>query len=250
MSLLTTRNNEFGYENVISTCPHCNKKNTFNRRDDLGNDICISYAEVICSYEDCSRTYAINGDNINSIPEALLFECYTLISQKQYMATALTITQAYEAFFYLYIKVNLIYHPYWQEMERDLDKLNSAMTKLNKKLERASYWTLKGMFFRVLCMRKPPNNLSGSLDIIEKLGAIIPMEHELEHLSVQVIAHIHSIQANKSNSLRNKVVHKIAYRPSLTEVEELLKEARETIFGLGHLLNIHDEISFYSGIEC
>jgi hypothetical protein len=46
--------------------------------------------------------------------------------------------------------------------------------------------------------------------------------------------------------LRNQVVHKSAYRPTLDEVNDALKETREILFPLGQLLDIRsDDLNWY-----
>lgn len=54
------------------------------------------------------------------------------------------------------------------------------------------------------------------------------------------------LEGVRINGLRNKVVHKQAYRPHRNEVKCALRETRRVLFSLSSYLKLHDDINWYS----
>jgi len=61
----------------------------------------------------------------------------------------------------------------------------------------------------------------------------------------KVVPLLKALKATAIHTLRNRVVHKQAYRPTRAEVEAALDEARSIVFPLTSHLQLHDEINWY-----
>jgi hypothetical protein len=68
----------------------------------------------------------------------LIRDCWLLKKQKRYSYCILNLCQAYEMYFALYLRVMLIYKPYGNENNHDLDGLNESLRKL---FDRINDWT-------------------------------------------------------------------------------------------------------------
>lgn len=112
--LLYAEHIETSYENFIAVCPECGYKNIFNRISDLKTTELISFRRVHCFNESCGKIFGINRDTLRARYLALLFDCYPLYEQKRYSACVILLNQALEVFFYHYLKVELVYRPYWK----------------------------------------------------------------------------------------------------------------------------------------
>src|SRR5690349_9162011 len=91
------------YETFEAECPACGHWNIFNRVSDFKTVEPIAFKTVICL--DCQNDFNINGDQINSAYEMLIFDCYKLKSIKRYSYCILNLAQAYEVFFSQYLRV-------------------------------------------------------------------------------------------------------------------------------------------------
>lgn len=240
-------NQQPNYENFIAECPWCTEENIFNRRDDLKTYEPIACQVVRCSNKSCRKEFKINSDSINSAYEMLIFRCYELIQKKQYMNCALSIAQAYEVFFNLYLRVEFLYKPFSRQQERDITELNKTAKLLNKKIERYSYWQMRSLFLRLILLDPKPQNLIESKQVISEFSPCDPMTNEIESskLNQELKELLVSLKNVKINNIRNKVVHKKAYRPSKTEIDIALTEARKVLFGLNRHLKLYDEPNWY-----
>src|SRR5260221_158441 len=102
------KNRRSSYENFVAQCPCCGKDCIFNRASDLHTLEPIAGLDVSCQSDDCRKPFRSVGDSVNSAHEMLILDCYELIEAKHYMAVILSLTQAYEVFFSLFFRVELL----------------------------------------------------------------------------------------------------------------------------------------------
>jgi hypothetical protein len=76
-----------------------------NRASDLRTFEPICGRDVACENTDCGKLFRIVSDSINGPHEMLIFDCYELVGRKHYMSCILSLTQAYEIFFNLFLRV-------------------------------------------------------------------------------------------------------------------------------------------------
>ena len=136
-----------GYENVVVDCPVCNDEITFNRASDLQTFAPIAGANVSCFK--CRAKFWINGDTINERHEALLYDCHDHLVTKRYMNCILNVCQAYEMFFSLYLRVNLLYRPFATDRHNgraSTDLLNARFRELASETKKFSFVRMRNIF--------------------------------------------------------------------------------------------------------
>jgi hypothetical protein len=103
--------NYTSYESIELVCPTCGQDNIFNRATDLGTFERIDGHDVACLMPDCGEPFRLLGDLVNHPYEMMIWDCERLIQQKRYISCVLTVAQAYETFFSLFLRVQLAYKP-------------------------------------------------------------------------------------------------------------------------------------------
>ena len=238
------------YENFCPICPHCEKRNYFNRADDLETFRPIAHMVVSCQFEDCRKEFHINADLVNSKHEYLIYDCSELMKHKQYMYCILNLCQACEAYFSLYIRAKLVFEPFQKRIFESLEQLNRMLDDLQNNLSQLSYLKLRNFVIRHFLNSSEINSLDDvqhQLNLLtnreftntsprDNLEAIVPNDLRRRFLSLYDFD-IHVV--------RNKVVHASAYRPGLEVVENYYRQTREIIFGIDRHLRIDDDINNY-----
>jgi hypothetical protein len=236
------------YENFVAECPWCGNESIFNRATDLKDLSPIAFRTVACLNPECGKPFNINGDSVNSAHETLVFDCYELLQLKHYMNCILTQAQAYEVFFNLFFRIELLYKPFATDPDKDMDRLNGLAEQLAKKVENHTFGPMRALFLHQLVSGSAPKTLDESEMAIAALNdrPKDPRDIEFDSLSDTELAGIlKTLKATKINKLRNQVVHKRAYRPTREEAESALEETRSIIFPLTQRLGLYDDINWY-----
>lgn len=238
------------YENFCPLCPHCGKRNYFNRADDLGTFRPIAHMVVSCQFEDCGKEFHINADLVNSKHEYLIFDCSELMKYKQYMYCILNLCQACEAYFSLYIRAKLVYESFQKKIFNSLEQLNNSLDNLHNNLSQQSYLRLRNFVINHFLNSPEINSLD---DVQHQLDLILnrdftntPPRDNLDAIEPDSLrSHFFSLYDFNIHVVRNKVVHASAYRPDLEVVENYYRQTREIIFGIDRYLRIDDDINNY-----
>lgn len=231
------------YENFYAVCPYCGFENIYNRISDLRDTKPIDFKQVRCFDSNCEKTFNINGDSVNAAYEMLIFDCYALKEQKRYSYCILNLAQSFEVFFSLYCHISLIYRPFNSEQD-SLDTLNQLSAVLFNKIEKFAFSKLRNLFLNLIAKDIHPKSLAESKNIINNIPALAqePSNHLIESVTNSDLKDLlKKLKSINVPNLRNKVVHKVAYRPTIKEVETSLSETREIIFGLKHQLGVKGE---------
>jgi hypothetical protein len=245
------------YENIIVCCPSCGRENIFNRASDLKDFHPIAYLEVSCLFGDCARPFYLNGDVIDSAYEMLIYDCYELLERKHYCYCILNLAQAFEAFFSQYLRVELLYKSFASDLktnEGDIKKLNDLMKSLHEKTEKLAFHDMQNLFFYQVLHPPHPASLREAEGIINTLSSKrnpgLGSDDRIRNATIfsskwvpELLVRLWSCDVSE---LRNRVVHKSAYRPTLEEVNNALKETREILLPLGQLLDVRvDDVNRY-----
>lgn len=242
------RNKRTSYENFVAECPSCGRESIFNRASDLRTFEPIGGRDVSCQSADCGRPFRIVGDLVNSAHEMLVFDCCELLQRKHYMSVVLSLAQAYEVFFSLFFRVEFLYRPFGADPDRKLTDLNKLSEALHKKLKDHTFAPMRALFLQHMVSRLEPKSLAKAKDFVAALPDCPgnPKDAAIDSVAdVKVVPLLKALKATTINSLRNRIVHKQAYRPTRQETEEALKEARSILFPLTSHLDLHDEINWY-----
>ena len=73
-----------------------------------------------------------------------------------------------------------------------------------------------------------------------------PKDANIQSLSnARLVPHLMALKAIEINTLRNRIVHKQAYRPTRERAESALKDTENILFSLQGHLQLHDDINWY-----
>ena len=248
------------YENFVVQCPCCKRECIFNRVSDLSTTESIAGLDTRCLNKECLQQIRIVGDSVNERHEMLIFDCCELLEHKQYMYCVLNLVQAYEMFFSLFLRVELLYKPFAVEWGQ-LDRLNELSEKLSKKIDKFTFHHMRKLFLWRVTAPDSPKNLDDSNEIIEDISNHFGHAEgfRIDALSDEVLRSLlRDLERVDIHKTRNKVVHKQGYRPTRDEVENALKETRRILhplsFRLGELLGgsslgLCDDPNWYVHLE-
>ena len=237
-----------GYENIVVECPLCNHEEILNRATDLCTFEPISGTNVSC--QECRKEFWINSDSVNERHEAIIFDCHDLLRAKRYMNCILNVCQAYEMFFSLYLRVNLLYIPFGKDVRQKknaIDQLNELHKALSRETQKFGFARMREVTLRLAVEPNRPSGLDESGGYINALSKYsLPKNSEIESLPDNRITELlMRIKQTRINELRNDVVHKRAYRPRRVEAEDAVMEARAILFPLTYKLDLHDDVNWY-----
>jgi hypothetical protein len=236
------------YENFVAQCPYCGKDSIFNRAPDLHTFEPIAGLDVACQSDDCRKPFRIVGDSVNSAHEMLIFDCYELIENKHYMACILSLAQAYEVFFSLFFRVELLYKPFASDPDQELSDLNQLSGDLQREVGEHSFSRLRALFLSYIVTGRSPKTLADAAAVVTALSNSprVPKDAAIESMSdAKLVSLLKALKGTSINTLRNQVVHQSGYRPTRGEVDTALEETRSILFPLTSRLKLHDEINWY-----
>lgn len=216
-----------GYENIYFDCPTCRKQNVLNRASDIGNHRPISYLDgVVCSNPKCGQVMSINSDKVvKAAYRWFLDELYIFIARKEYRSYILNLCQAFESFFFqAIVNKELDRNPKLRDEEGYLlsDEYNLAMKKLLEELGHGTFIPLRRRFLKTFKNEK--NNF---------IPSKLPLKEDRRAVCFA------AVKNTKLNNMRNSVVHKTAYCPSISDVESF-EELVDAIYWLGMYLDVVD----------
>jgi len=242
------------YENIETTCPHCHRRNVLNRASDLRTFMPVAGKAVPCT--ECGKQFWLVGDSVSDGYESMLYDSTFLLKRKRFMLAVAGACQAYEMFFALYLRVELVYKPFWRDRKNGLGpsvtELNDLDAALRSEVGGFSFDRMRACFLRQAVTDTAPRSVREAASAIQALGrsghrrsarlSVIrraPLEKRVKEL-------LRGVARTKVNELRNKVVHQRGYRPRQGEAEIAVKEARSLLFPLGYDLDLHEDINWYA----
>ena len=251
-SIPVTYVKEAGYENLVVDCPRCGCESVFNRASDLRLFAPIGGLNSQCLNEKCEEPFRIVSDSVNERHEQLIFDCHYLLKRKQYMHCILNLATAHEMFFSLFLRVELLYKPFATDSNsQGFDEINRLSEKLDNRIKRHNFATMRKLFLQQLIDGQSPVDLHEAKKAIHALPKRAKSVKEVSNDEIREKANASLksllIDLNRStiHELRNRVVHKRAYRPTFEEARDALDEARSIIFPLTSRLDIRDDLYGY-----
>lgn len=230
---------EAGYEKITATCPKCGARNVYNRATDIGHFRPISNWPVVCENSQCHAVFDVIGDLINPSYEMLLLDACDLLREKSYTEAVLKATTAYEMFFSHYLRVEFVYRASTRDRTSDRDSVDwmtSATQLLRNATERHTFKPMRWVFLRAAVDNPHPATIAAAeayIRSIPRRPAEVPRS-DIEALQDQNLRSLllHVLDSS-IDDLRNDIVHKTAYRPTLDETKAAVDDAYITIFRLG-----------------
>lgn len=263
-------NIDFDYENISITCEKCGKLNIFNRATDLCNFSFLNHYQTKCF--NCNSDIIINTDIINNAYEMLYFKACKCFYLKEYMQTIILLCTAYEMFFMFVLQVFLTIKPLKNLGYYDKIEINKYLSnKLEEKVEKYSFEYMLYAFLAVILL--PENHFFISdydskyqekeelikdrcIIFIKSLDKRInEIKKHLKTKEIEQLDKFNNIKDKKLkliitelcknfknkttiNIIRNKIVHKLGYKPTKQEANAEIDNARNFIFELAQLLKV------------
>ncbi len=248
---------ETSYENVVALCPKCTRRNVYNRASDIGHLRAIDNQGVVCQDDDCGAHFDIYGDFINAPYEILLLDSRTFLKEKRYMQAVLSATTAYELFFIHFLRVQLLYRPLRRHNDSDSDSdvdewFNAIASSLHDETIRLTFCPMRNLFLHVAIDQKRLETLAMAEEYIkvicnDKIKAIKSRRMEDIRAEIKCLpdAPPRSLLLRVCDTniadLRNGVVHKTAYRPSLSETKAAVEDVSQTLFQLSEHFRLKND---------
>jgi hypothetical protein len=107
---------------------------------------------------------------------------------------------------------------------------------------------MRALFLQHIVAGRSPKNLAEAAAMVSALPERPgdPKASAIKSLAdAELVPLLVALKAARIDTLRNKVVHKQAYRPTRAVVEAALAETRSILFPLTIHLQLHDEINWY-----
>ncbi len=76
----------------------------------------------------------------------LVLDCHELLRQKHYMNCIITLAQAYEVFFSLFLRGELLYKPFAGDAGKDINHLNRLAEQLSEKVKEHAFARMLALF--------------------------------------------------------------------------------------------------------
>jgi hypothetical protein len=141
-------------------------------------------------------------------------------------------------FFALYLRVEILYKPYARERNIDTVRLSQATTNLTKRTRELTFSGMRAFFLNHVVLtraliKRNADSLDESKIILAQLTTNIPSIEALSRVNdPKLVPWLNKVSEIRIGELRNNVVHKSGYRPSLVEVEKAISETEEIMNGL------------------
>ena len=245
----TVRIKHASYENIVAECPACGKDNIFNRASDLNTFEPVGGLNIACQIGDCGRPFRMISDSINSAHEMLIYDCCDLLDRKHYMGCILNLAQSYEVFFSLFFRVELLYKPFGSDPTQRIEDLNDLSSELQKKIEKFTFAPLRALFLSHIVAGYAPDSLAEAVSIVSVIPKYPrePKDALIEKLAdAKLVSLLKALKGTSIHTLRNKIVHKRAFRPTRDEVDAALEETRSILMPLTSRLRLNDEVNLYT----
>ena len=178
----------------------------------------------------------------------LIFDVRELYNRNHYMASILNLAQAYEVFFSLYLRVNLLFKPFGSESDRDPDKFNRLEEQLYNEIKKYGFADMRALFLQHVVTGSPlPRNLTEAETVLSAFPKPrLPRNAEIRAITDKnLIPYLEAVKNTKIHETRNLVVHKYAYRPSREEVDLAYKETTDTLLPMTTRLDLNDDLNYY-----
>jgi len=214
------------YERLIVPCHECGRTNIISRSSDLSDTGFAIGKELPCQNPHCEANVRVSLEAADPDYQLMIWEATRLRGEKRYMLAVAALAQAFEMFFALAVEVMLIHHVanFGNATEDELTKLAGDVYEAT---ERFTYWKMRNLFISV-AVRPRPSSVSEAAQIIGNISALAKERSDTELSSSgdpRLTELLFRLMALTIGNLRNRVVHKIAYRPRVQELNESLGQA-------------------------
>jgi len=216
------------YEILTVPCHVCGYTNIINRASDLGYTGFAIGRESPCQNPECASTVRVTLETANPDYEQMIWEARGLRAEKRYMLAVGVLAQAFEMFFALAVRVMIVHHlaNFSNSTDDDLKRLDDELFEVTKKY---AYGRMRNLFISLALMPRPSSLEEARHLIAPDRISCLCQSHADQELQAtadpQLRRLLVELKALSIGDLRNQVVHKHAYRPTLEELNESLDPA-------------------------
>ena len=145
--------------------------------------------------------------------------------------------------------MEILFKPFQADPDRDVDKLNQLAEALYERVGKYWFDDMRALFLRHIMNGASPRTLAEAMTVVSafprKSG--IPSGDALRKTErdVTLVKLLMAVRDTKIHEIRNRVVHKGAYRPTRAEEQLAYTEATDTLIPLTSYLDLNDEIDYY-----
>jgi len=229
------------YETITAQCDECGSLITLNRVDDIGDPGPYdSGCYVGCT--ECGRPFWVFGDAIYPAYELLLFDAEEHMRAKHYIPCVTSLAQAWEMFFATFVYSNYLYRPFHHDVRHaaQRERFEGLAEQLGDAIWKFTFDQLRNVLVNSVVEGVRPRTLDESEVAIARIKddnfGQRPAQARVDALSdSSVRAVLLQLQDLRIGELRDRVVHKDAYRPRRWEVEECSDEIRVLYRAKGRL---------------
>lgn len=173
------------------------------------------------------------------------------------MQAVLSATTAYELFFIHFLRVQLLYRPLCRHNDSDSDvgkSFNKTASFLHNETNFLTFYSMRNLFLRVAVDQERLETLAMAKEYIEficnkdNIKAIkSPSMKDKIQAEIQCLSDeprrslLLRVCDTNIADLRNDVVHKTAYRPSLNETKAAVEEVFQTLFPLSEHFRLKND---------
>ena len=227
------------YERLIVPCHVCGRTNVVNRASDLGETGFAIGRELLCQNPDCKGTVRVTFETANPDYQNMIWEARRLRAEKRYMLAVAALTQAFEMFFALGTEVMLVHHVANFASATD-EQVTELIEELFKATRTHTYARMRNLFISLALKNRPSSVAEARLFIRE--AKTPPKELTDEAITMSTGEELAKLLLRLNHlsigTLRNRVIHKYAYRPTLPELNESLDQATRLTGDLWVNLNL------------
>jgi hypothetical protein len=201
-----------------------------NRIDDIG-DPGPYYSGCYVSCTECGAPFWVFGDAIDPAYELLLFDAEEHMRAKHYILCVTSLAQAWEMFFATFVYSNYLYRPFHHTVRHAeiRERFEGLAEQLGGAIWNFTFDQLRNVLVNTIVEGVRPRTLDESEVAIARIKDDNfdhrPAKARVDALpNSSVRAVLLQLQGLRIGDLRNRVVHKDAYRPHRWEVEECSDE--------------------------
>ncbi len=238
------------YENYEVACPICKKWNVFNRITDIKSIGVACGKKIQCL--NCKGLFIISTDDVDEQYEYFLNDCEELLKQKKYMYCIVNLCQACEAFFMKCIDIKLLWVPYRKGIFGQDDSryqlFDNFFEKIHKRFKKFTYYELRNIVFDVYLNDKSFSTQEEILDYLYKLTGNPIQEPSDKNIKAKIDEKQRNIfmdlKGLKIHEIRNNVVHKEGYRPTLDDVKHYINQVTSFIENFKRAYNMYSILEY------
>lgn len=178
----------------------------------------------------------------------MFWECYELLDGKHYMSCILAVAQTYEMFFATFLRAQLLYKPFVLEDCCYPEIFNASLGKLHAKTMKLTFDDLRNLVLYAVISEITPTDMKAAQAAIDALplDPKTPKDTAVNSLrDTDLRANMLRLKGVKVNEIRNRIIHKDAYRPRRDEAVNAHIEAGKVLFWLKEHFNISDDLTWY-----